>query len=41
VPIFDHGGDVAAAITAIGPAGIFDISWNGSIAHELCAPSAN
>ena len=52
VPIFDHGGDVAAAITAIGPAGIFDISWNGSIArelracarrvaHELGAPSAD
>ncbi|HYP32999.1 MAG TPA: IclR family transcriptional regulator [Burkholderiaceae bacterium] len=37
VPVFDHGGEVAAAITAIGPAGIFDLSWNGPIARELRA----
>ena len=37
VPIFDHGGELAAAITAIGPAGIFDIGWQGPIARELRA----
>jgi DNA-binding IclR family transcriptional regulator len=37
VPVFDHLGEVAAAITAIGPAGIFDLAWNGQIARELQA----
>ena len=37
VPVFDHGGDLVAAITAIGPAGIFDIAWNGQIAREMRA----
>jgi DNA-binding IclR family transcriptional regulator len=37
VPIFGHEGEIAAAITAIGPAGIFDIGWHGAIAHELRA----
>ena len=37
VPIFDHAGEMAAAITAIGPAGIFDIGWHGPIARELRA----
>ena len=37
VPIFDHGGDMAAAITAIGPSGIFDVDWHGPIARELRA----
>ena len=37
VPIFDHGGEIAAAVTAIGPAGIFDIGWQGAIARELRA----
>ena len=37
VPIFDHGGEIVAAITAIGPAGIFDIGWQGGIARELRA----
>ncbi len=42
VPIFDHSGEIAAAVTAIGPAGIFDIGWQGSIARELraCAQRA-
>ena len=37
VPIFDHSGELAAAITAIGPAGIFDLDWQGAIARELRA----
>jgi DNA-binding IclR family transcriptional regulator len=37
VPVFDHGGDIAAAITAIGPAGVFDLAWDGQIARELKA----
>lgn len=37
VPIFDHSGEIAAAVTAIGPAGIFDIGWQGPIARELRA----
>lgn len=36
-PVFNHVGELAAAITAIGPAGIFDIGWNGAIARELRA----
>jgi DNA-binding IclR family transcriptional regulator len=35
VPVFDHAGEIAAAITAIGPAAIFDLAWNGQIAREL------
>jgi DNA-binding IclR family transcriptional regulator len=35
VPILDHAEGIAAAVTAIGPAGIFDIDWGGQIAHEL------
>lgn len=37
IPVFDHSGSVAAAITAIGPAAIFDIGWHGAIAQELQA----
>lgn len=34
-PVFDHTGEIALAITAIGPAGVFDTAWNGSIAQAL------
>lgn len=37
IPIFDHTGEMAAAITAIGPAAILDVDWNGAIAGELRA----
>ena len=36
-PVFDHGGELAAAITLIGPAAIFDIGWDGPVARELLA----
>jgi DNA-binding IclR family transcriptional regulator len=35
-PVFDHSGSIALVITAIGPAGTFDTSWESSIAEELC-----
>jgi len=35
IPVFDHAGEVAAAITAIGPAAIFDTGWDGAIAQAL------
>ena len=34
-PVFDHSGDVALAITALGPASEFDARWSGPIAAEL------
>jgi len=34
-PVFDHEGRIALAVTAIGPASIFDLAWNGAIAREL------
>lgn len=37
VPVFDHTGKLVLAITAIGPSGLFDVSWNGSIAQPLHA----
>ncbi len=36
-PVFDHSGALALAITAIGPAGVFDTRWDGTIAHALRA----
>ncbi|MEJ7686121.1 MAG: IclR family transcriptional regulator [Variovorax sp.] len=38
-PVFDHTGAIALALTAIGPAGIFDSKWNGATARalKLCA----
>ena len=36
-PVFSHAGAIALAITAIGPAGIFDTAWEGEIALALKA----
>ncbi len=35
VPVFDHGGALALAITALGPSGSFDPAWDGSLAQAL------
>ncbi|MBT2324920.1 IclR family transcriptional regulator [Variovorax paradoxus] len=34
-PVFDHTGAIALAVTAIGPAAIFDTKWDGPIARAL------
>ena len=34
-PVFDHTGALVLAITAIGPAGVFDTAWDGAIARAL------
>jgi DNA-binding IclR family transcriptional regulator len=34
-PVFDHSGSIALVITAIGPSGTFDTSWESPIAAEL------
>ncbi len=34
-PVFDHAGDVALVITAMGPVGSFDANWNSPIAGAL------
>jgi DNA-binding IclR family transcriptional regulator len=39
-PVFDHAGRIALAVTAIGPASIFDLDWSGGIACELRACAA-
>ena len=36
-PVFDHTGAIVLALTAIGPAGIFDTAWDGEIARALKA----
>jgi DNA-binding IclR family transcriptional regulator len=36
-PVFDHEGGIALAVTAIGPASIFDVAWGGGIAREVRA----
>ena len=36
-PVFDHEGQVVLAVTAIGPASIFDLAWQGAIAREVRA----
>ncbi|MDM0075017.1 IclR family transcriptional regulator [Variovorax sp. J2P1-59] len=36
-PAFDHTGAIVLAITAIGPAAIFDTQWDGEIARALKA----
>lgn len=37
VPVFDHTGTVTLALTSLGPSGLFDVSWNGTIAKPLLA----
>jgi DNA-binding IclR family transcriptional regulator len=39
-PVFDHGGAIVLAITAIGPAAVFETAWNGRIARALSAAAA-
>ena len=34
-PVVDHGGAIVLALTAIGPAGLFDIGWNSPVASAL------
>jgi len=44
VPIFDYRNYPATVITAVGPSGSFDISWNGPVANALrrkCAEIAS
>ena len=36
-PAFDHSGAIVLALTAIGPAGVFDTRWDGAIARALKA----
>ena len=36
-PVFDHDGRIVLAVTAIGPASIFDLAWDGAIAREVRA----
>jgi DNA-binding IclR family transcriptional regulator len=36
-PVFDHEGRIVLAVTAIGPASIFDLAWDGAIAREVRA----
>ncbi len=36
-PVFDHTGAIVLAVTAIGPAGIFDSRWDGATARALKA----
>ncbi|KPU97037.1 IclR family transcriptional regulator [Variovorax paradoxus] len=42
-PVFDHTGAIVLAITAIGPAGIFDTTWDGAIGTALkgCADAVS
>lgn len=35
VPVFDHSGNIALALTSLGPSTLFDASPDGSIAHAL------
>lgn len=36
-PVFDHTGEIALALTALGPAAEFDVTWTSGIAKELAA----
>ena len=36
-PVFDHEGRIVLAVTAIGPASIFDLAWDGAIARAVRA----
>lgn len=35
VPVFDHSGNIALALTSLGPSTLFDASPDGAIAHAL------
>jgi DNA-binding IclR family transcriptional regulator len=34
-PVFDYSGNIALAITIMGPTGTFDIEWDGRVAKAL------
>ena len=34
-PVFDHGGAIVLALTAIGPSGVFDSRWDSALAQAL------
>lgn len=34
-PVFDYSGNIALAITIMGPTGTFDTDWDGKVAHAL------
>lgn len=34
-PVFDYSGNLALAITIMGPTGIFDVDWDGPVSHAL------
>ena len=36
-PLFDHSGELVGALTMLGPARTFDISWDGALARDLIA----
>jgi DNA-binding IclR family transcriptional regulator len=36
-PVFDHTGAMVLAVTAIGPAAVFDTDWDGALARALRA----
>ena len=42
-PVFDHAGQMALAIVAVGPEGTFDVSWEGELARAVkrCADEAS
>ena len=42
-PVFDFNGRVVLAMTALGPAGTFDPSWDGDLANTLkiCAEAVS
>jgi len=37
VPVFDSTGNVTLALTSLGPSGLFDAAWDGTIAKPLLA----
>ena len=39
-PVFDHTGRLALALTAIGPASVFDVAWDGPLAQALAHTAA-
>lgn len=39
-PVFDYSGNMALAVTIMGPTGIFDPSWDGPVAEALRACTA-
>lgn len=42
-PVFDYSGNIALAITIMGPTGIFDVDWEGPVAKALrvCADAVS